>query len=168
MPTPGHTPGHVADLRRRDKVLLAGDAVPTVNLNSVGGVLLGRQRVAGPPWYTTWDWPAAKRSTRALAGLEPRVLLPGHGRSRSVGTAAALHALALDRPRLTAGDGAAGLAAPLQRQAPVPTPATVVRPAAVAGIALTWLAQPQVCRHPGSPRTAVGEDTADQPGAAGA
>ena len=61
--------------------------------------MLGRQRVAGPPWYTTWDWPAATRSIRALAELEPRVLLPGHGRPLSVGTAAALGALAQGRPR---------------------------------------------------------------------
>jgi deazaflavin-dependent oxidoreductase (nitroreductase family) len=97
--TPGHTPGHVAYLRPSDGVLMAGDAILTVDLNSVGGVLLGRQRVAGPPWYTTWDWPAAKRSIRALADLEPQVLLPGHGRPLSVGTAAALHALADGHPR---------------------------------------------------------------------
>jgi glyoxylase-like metal-dependent hydrolase (beta-lactamase superfamily II) len=99
VPTPGHTPGHVAYLRPRDGVLIAGDAVLTVNLNSVGGALSGRQRVAGPPWYTTWDWLAAKRSIRALADLEPQVLAPGHGRPMTVGTAAALHALAQDRPR---------------------------------------------------------------------
>jgi glyoxylase-like metal-dependent hydrolase (beta-lactamase superfamily II) len=80
VPTPGHTPGHVAYLRRSDGVLIAGDAALTVDLNSVGGVLLGRQRVAGPPRYTTWDWRAARRSVGALADLEPRVLLPGHGR----------------------------------------------------------------------------------------
>jgi hypothetical protein len=63
-PTPGHTPGHVAYLHASDGILLAGDAALTVDLNSVGGVLLGRQRVAGPPRYTTWDWPAATRSIR--------------------------------------------------------------------------------------------------------
>jgi deazaflavin-dependent oxidoreductase (nitroreductase family) len=99
QPTPGHTPGHVAYLRRRDGVLLAGDAALTVDLNSVGGVLLGRQQVAGPPWYTTWDWAAAQRSIKALAELEPRVLLPGHGRPLTAGTAAALRALAQGRPR---------------------------------------------------------------------
>lgn len=62
-------------------------------------MLCGRQRVAGPPRYTTWDWPAATRSIRALAELEPRVLAPGHGRPLSGGTAAALHALAQGRPR---------------------------------------------------------------------
>jgi deazaflavin-dependent oxidoreductase (nitroreductase family) len=102
VPTPGHTPGHVAYLRRRDGVLIAGDAALTVDLNSVGGVLLGRQRVAGPPRYTTWDWPAAQRSVGVLAELEPRVLAPGHGRPLTVGTAAALHALA-QRPHRRRG-----------------------------------------------------------------
>jgi hypothetical protein len=55
--------------------------------------------VAGPPWYTTWGWAAAKRSIKALAELEPRVLLPGHGRLLTAGTAAALRALAQGRPR---------------------------------------------------------------------
>jgi glyoxylase-like metal-dependent hydrolase (beta-lactamase superfamily II) len=96
--TPGHTPGHVAYLRRRDGVLLAGDAALTVDLNSLGGVLCGHRRVAGPPRYTTWDWPAARRSLGVLAELEPRVLAPGHGRPLTVGTAAALHALAQGGP----------------------------------------------------------------------
>src|SRR5512132_3531445 len=99
VPTPGHTPGHVAYLRRRDGVLLAGDTALTVDLNSLGGVLFGRQRVAGPPRYTTWNWPAAKRSIRVLADLKPQVLLPGHGRPLTVGTAAALHTLAQGRQR---------------------------------------------------------------------
>lgn len=99
VPTPGHTAGHVAYLRRRDGVLIAGDAALTIDLNSVGGVLLGRPRVAGPPRYTTWDWPAAQEAIKVLAGLEPRVLLPGHGRPLTAGTAAALRALAQGRPR---------------------------------------------------------------------
>jgi deazaflavin-dependent oxidoreductase (nitroreductase family) len=94
VPTPGHTPGHVAYLRPKDGILIAGDAALTVDLNSVGGVLLGRQRVAGPPRYTTWNWPAAKQSIQVLAELKPQALAPGHGRPLTVGTAAALHALA--------------------------------------------------------------------------
>jgi glyoxylase-like metal-dependent hydrolase (beta-lactamase superfamily II) len=35
VPTPGHTPGHVAYFRRNDRVLIAGDALVTVNLNSL-------------------------------------------------------------------------------------------------------------------------------------
>lgn len=99
VPTPGHTPGHVAYLRWRDGILLAGGAALTVDLNSVGGLLLGRRRVAGPPWYTTCDWSAAKRSVGVLAELKPGVLLPGHGRPLTAEITAALHALAQGRPR---------------------------------------------------------------------
>ncbi|WP_456889561.1 nitroreductase/quinone reductase family protein [Geodermatophilus sp. SYSU D00700] len=93
---PGHTPGSVAFLRRGDGVLVSGDALVTVDLDSVAGALSGRQRLAGPPWYTTWDRPTALRSIAALAALEPRVLLPGHGYPLRVGTAEALRAFALD------------------------------------------------------------------------
>jgi hypothetical protein len=80
-----------------------------VDLNSVGGVPLGQQRVAGPPWYTTWNWPAGKRMVEVLADLEPRLLASGHGRPLTVGTAAALHALAQGEvpPDTDAGSGQA-------------------------------------------------------------
>ena len=92
--TPGHTPGHAAFFRATDGVLITGDAVVTVDLNSVGGLLSGRQAVAGPPWYTTWDWTKARSSIKSLAELEPRILAPGHGRPLLTGTSAALWALA--------------------------------------------------------------------------
>ncbi len=84
IPTPGHTPGHVSFFRTSDRVLITGDAIVTVNLNSVWGFLLwglrlNKQRVSGPPWYSTWDWRVAKESVTALAGLEPHVLASGHG-----------------------------------------------------------------------------------------
>jgi glyoxylase-like metal-dependent hydrolase (beta-lactamase superfamily II) len=77
---PGHTPGHVAYLRRGDGVLISGDAVLTVDLNAPSGLLLGRPALAGPPRYTTWDRGAAQRSIDVLAGTAPRLLAPGHGR----------------------------------------------------------------------------------------
>jgi glyoxylase-like metal-dependent hydrolase (beta-lactamase superfamily II) len=82
--TPGHTPGHVAFIRTNDRVLITGDALVTVDLNSLWGLMLwtsrrDRQRVSGPPWYSTWNKRAAKESIVALARLEPRVLAPGHG-----------------------------------------------------------------------------------------
>ncbi|WP_344717173.1 MBL fold metallo-hydrolase [Brevibacterium daeguense] len=79
VPTPGHTPGHIALLREADGVLLAGDAVLTVDVNSPTGLVSGAQRVGGPPWITTWDRPAAEASIVALADLRPHVLAPGHG-----------------------------------------------------------------------------------------
>jgi len=84
IPTPGHTPGHSTFFRRSDRVLIAGDAVVTVELNSIFGFLLwslrrNKQRVSGPPWYSTWNWKIAKESVALLAGLEPLVLATGHG-----------------------------------------------------------------------------------------
>lgn len=79
VPTPGHTPGHVAFFRRSDGVLITGDALLTVNLNSLWDFLLKKQRVSGPPYIATWNWQAAKRSVAALARLGPNVLACGHG-----------------------------------------------------------------------------------------
>lgn len=82
--TPGYTPGHIALFRPGDRVLIAGDALLTTNLNSVWGSLmwglrLPKLRVSGPPWYSTSDWQAAKQSVSVLAQLEARVLATGHG-----------------------------------------------------------------------------------------
>ena len=84
IPTPGHTPGHVAFFRNRDRTLITGDDLLTVDLNSLWGFLLwslrlNKQRVSGTPWYSTWRWQAAKESVSVLAKLEPRVLACGHG-----------------------------------------------------------------------------------------
>lgn len=78
--TPGHTPGHVAYFRAHDRVLISGDAIVTLNLNSVIGLLSGRPGLSGPPWYTTWSANAAIESIRVLARLEPAVLGSGHGK----------------------------------------------------------------------------------------
>jgi deazaflavin-dependent oxidoreductase (nitroreductase family) len=80
VPTPGHTPGHMSYLRRRDGVLLTGDALVTVQVNSVSGLLLGRRGLSGPPWYTTWNAAAAAASIATIAELRPAVIAPGHGR----------------------------------------------------------------------------------------
>lgn len=100
IPTPGHTPGHMSFFRPGDRVLITGDAVVNVNLNSLWGFLLwslgrNKQRLSGPPWYTTWNWRAAKQSVTTLVQLEPRVLASGHGLPMSSsGTAPALRAFA--------------------------------------------------------------------------
>ncbi len=77
--TPGHTPGHVSYFRPSDRVLITGDAVVTLQVNSASGLLLKRPGLSGPPWYTTWDRLAARKSIVALAALEPCVLAGGHG-----------------------------------------------------------------------------------------
>lgn len=87
--TPGHTPGHVAFFRGEDRVLITGDAVLTVNVNSVRDLLAGRRRASGPPYVSTWKWPVARQSVATLASLNPDVLACGHGRPMSGATAAA-------------------------------------------------------------------------------
>ena len=100
IPTPGHTPGHVSFFRPADRVLITGDAVLTVHLNSLWsflrwGVGRNKQRLSGPPWYTTWNWGAARKSVATLARLEPLVLACGHGLPMSgASIAPELHAFA--------------------------------------------------------------------------
>jgi hypothetical protein len=36
-------------------VLITGDAVLTMNLNSVPDLLAGKHRVPGPPYISTWN-----------------------------------------------------------------------------------------------------------------
>jgi glyoxylase-like metal-dependent hydrolase (beta-lactamase superfamily II) len=82
--TPGHTPGHLAYFRRRDRVLISGDAVVTLRLNSFTGFAPAAARAVWPPWSTTWSRRAAAESIRALARLEPSVLASGYGRPMMV------------------------------------------------------------------------------------
>jgi glyoxylase-like metal-dependent hydrolase (beta-lactamase superfamily II) len=93
--TPGHTAGHRSFFRADDRVVISGDAIVNLQLNSAVGFLRGHQGLSGPPWYTTWNPGLARASIAALAALEPRVLAPGHGRPL-VGpeTPAALHRFA--------------------------------------------------------------------------
>lgn len=77
--SPSHTPGHVAFFRSHGRVLIAGDALLTINVNALWDLLRNKQRVSGPPYISTWNWPMAKASVAALAQLDPNVLAGGHG-----------------------------------------------------------------------------------------
>lgn len=84
IPTPGHSPGHVAFFRRSDRTLIAGDALLTADLNSWRGAFWWMLRrpapcISGPPWYSTWNSQLARESAIALAALEPCVVASGHG-----------------------------------------------------------------------------------------
>lgn len=79
--TPGHTPGHISLFRTADGVLIAGDALVTLRLNSLRGLLHQQPGLSGPPWYTTWSHAAAVSTIQRLAALHPMVLGPGHGRA---------------------------------------------------------------------------------------
>lgn len=77
--TPGHTPGHVAFFRRHDGVLLAGDALTTMDLDNLVSTMIKRHEVCRPPLPATTDWQKARRSVNALAALRPRIIAAGHG-----------------------------------------------------------------------------------------
>ena len=79
IPTPGHTSGHVSFFRPRDRVLLSGDALVTVKIDTVTNLLLGRVGLSRPPWYTTWNRIQATASIATLAALAPNVVAGGHG-----------------------------------------------------------------------------------------
>lgn len=91
--TPGHTPGHVSFFRQEDAVLLAGDAVTTMDLDSMIGTLTKRRQVCRPPVPATSDWRAARESVRLLSRLRPDVIAAGHGAPMR-GAAAELQSLA--------------------------------------------------------------------------
>jgi glyoxylase-like metal-dependent hydrolase (beta-lactamase superfamily II) len=76
---PGHTPGHAVFYRENDGVLIAGDSLTTLRLNSAAGNLIKKKVIQGPPEATTTDWPAAEATVRRLALLNPSVLGCGHG-----------------------------------------------------------------------------------------
>jgi glyoxylase-like metal-dependent hydrolase (beta-lactamase superfamily II) len=77
VPSPGHTPGHVAFLDTRDRTLIAGDAFQTL-----GGIAVsGKIRPLFPfPGIATWHKPTALESARRLRGLNPSRLAVGNGR----------------------------------------------------------------------------------------
>ncbi len=111
--SPGHTPGHVAFFRAADRVLLAGDAVLTVDASSAAGYVrwaLGTRppRAWAPPAFTNWSQARADMSLAALAALEPRVLASGHGTPLVNNAARELRTLAertARRRRVAAGAG---------------------------------------------------------------
>lgn len=77
--TPGHAPGQVCFWRERDRVLLAGDAVATANLDSWRGIVSQKKQISRPPSPFTYDWAKAQASARQIAALKPLILACGHG-----------------------------------------------------------------------------------------
>lgn len=77
--TPGHTPGHISLYRDTDRVLIAGDALATVDGSSWTAQLTQRRQVSRPLAPFTSDWEAARRSVERLAELEPGTIAAGHG-----------------------------------------------------------------------------------------
>ncbi|HSU53228.1 MAG TPA: MBL fold metallo-hydrolase [Candidatus Dormibacteraeota bacterium] len=99
--TPGHAPGHVSFWRESDRSLIVGDAVITTNQESAYAVAVQKPELHGPPKYYTPDWNAAHASVELLAGLEPELVVTGHGPAmRGPEMREALHLLARDFDRI--------------------------------------------------------------------
>lgn len=71
--TPGHSPGHLAYWRERDRTLVLGDVL--VNLNFA----TGQPRLGEPPRRFTLNAAQNRASARKLAALQPKVVCFGHG-----------------------------------------------------------------------------------------
>ncbi len=91
--TPGHTPGHIAFWRESDGTLLSGDALLTVK------PFVRRDELAVPPAIFNADTQRVPASARRLSSLEPRTLLPGHGKPLREDTAAQITAFVAALPR---------------------------------------------------------------------
>ncbi len=70
---PGHAPGQVIFFRDSDRVAICGDVIRNITYIAM------RTRIAEPPDDLTPDPAENRRSIRKLAGLEPSLILPGHG-----------------------------------------------------------------------------------------
>lgn len=84
--TRGHTPGHHALWRERDRILIAGDALFGITLRGAG--------VFVPPKVDMPEPEAAKMAIRRLAELRPDTILFGHGPPLVTDAAHQLSALA--------------------------------------------------------------------------
>jgi glyoxylase-like metal-dependent hydrolase (beta-lactamase superfamily II) len=73
---PGHTPGHVAFIDRRDRTLIAGDVFTTYGSAQVTNHFYWRFPFAA---MATWDKRIDAESARKLRELEPALLAVGHG-----------------------------------------------------------------------------------------
>ena len=85
VPSPGHTPGHIAFLDTRDRTLIAGDV-----FTSIGGVAVSNHFYLRFPLaaMATYDKPRDLQSARELRALDPALLVLGHGGAvRSPGAA---------------------------------------------------------------------------------
>jgi glyoxylase-like metal-dependent hydrolase (beta-lactamase superfamily II) len=76
VPSPGHTPGHVAFLDTRDRSLIAGDVFTTFGSVQVSNHYYWRFPLAA---MATNDRADDLASARTLRALEPSLLVVGHG-----------------------------------------------------------------------------------------
>jgi glyoxylase-like metal-dependent hydrolase (beta-lactamase superfamily II) len=85
IPSPGHSPGHVAFLDTRDRTLIAGDVFTTFGKVAVSNHFYLRFPLAA---MATFDKAQDLSSARELRALDPALLVVGHGPAvRSPGVA---------------------------------------------------------------------------------
>ena len=77
--TPGHARGHVSLYREADGLLIAGDALATMDLDSWTAQVSRERRLCRPATPFTPDWVSARRSVHRLAELRPMQVAAGHG-----------------------------------------------------------------------------------------
>ncbi|MGI8921684.1 MAG: MBL fold metallo-hydrolase [Solirubrobacteraceae bacterium] len=74
LDTPGHSPGHIALWRERDRTLICGDVFLNLNFyTTIPGL-------NEPPRAFTVDPARNRESARRLSELEPQLVLFGHGK----------------------------------------------------------------------------------------
>jgi glyoxylase-like metal-dependent hydrolase (beta-lactamase superfamily II) len=86
--TSGHSPGHVSFFRSSDRVLVAGDALATMDVDSWSGLLSGKKQLSRGGTPFNYDWDATRVSVQKLAQLRPDVVACGHGAPMSEATLA--------------------------------------------------------------------------------
>ncbi|HEY5428641.1 MAG TPA: MBL fold metallo-hydrolase [Solirubrobacteraceae bacterium] len=85
IPSPGHSPGHVAFLDTRDRTLIAGDVFTSFGKVAVSDHFYPRFPLAA---MATFDKAQDLRSARALRALDPALLVVGHGPAAAAPAAA--------------------------------------------------------------------------------
>ena len=79
LETPGHSPGHISLFRSSDRVLLAGDAFASMDMESWPGLITARRTLARAGAPFNCDWSATRTSVQKLAELKPDIVGCGHG-----------------------------------------------------------------------------------------
>ena len=76
IPSPGHSPGHIAFLDTRDRTLIAGDVFTSIGQLEVSNHFYLRFPLAA---MATFDKAEDLQSARVLRALDPTLLVLGHG-----------------------------------------------------------------------------------------
>jgi glyoxylase-like metal-dependent hydrolase (beta-lactamase superfamily II) len=115
--TPGHSVGHASLWRAADRALIAGDAVVTTRQESAYAVAVQEPEMHGPPAYYTVEWDKAGASVRALAALDPALIISGHGAAmKGDAMVAALRRLAAEFATLATPEQGRYLSAPARAE----------------------------------------------------